>query len=99
MRTFACTALTLATLAPVVDAEESIDINEWTVPWAQTRPRDPDFIRPDTVWFVGQTGHYLATLNPHTGKFNKIDLPDHPGPHTVLVGRDGIAWYAGNLKG
>jgi virginiamycin B lyase len=99
MRALAGTALTFAMMAPIADADESIDIKEWTVPWAQTRPRDPDFVRPDAVWFVGQTGHYLATLNPQTGKFNRINLPDQPGPHTVLVGRDGIVWYAGNLKG
>lgn len=88
-----------ATLTSVASAEETIEIKEWKVPWAETRPRDPDFVRPDLVWFVGQTGHYLATLDPQTGKFNKIDLPDQPGPHTVLVGKTGIAWYAGNLKG
>ena len=51
------------------------------------------------IWFVGQTGHYVATLNPKTRQFTKIDLPDQAGPHNLIVGRDGVVWYAGNLKG
>lgn len=86
--------------APTLPAvDKPIEIREWPVPWEESRPRDPDFVSPDAVWFVGQTGHYVATLNPKTRQFTKIDLLDEPGPHNLIVGRDGIVWYAGNLKG
>lgn len=73
----------------------ALQITEWQVPWAGTRPRDP-WRGPDgKVWFVGQTGDYVATLDPTSGKFHRIDLQDGAGPHTVIVNEAG-AWYAGN---
>lgn len=72
-----------------------LDINEWTVPWQNTRPRDP-YVAPDgSVWFVGQVGNYVAKLVPETGEMNKFDIPD-AGPHTVIVSDKGTPWYAGN---
>lgn len=70
-------------------------LTEWEVPWPNTRPRDP-WVGPDgRVWFVGQTGHYVATLDPETGSFRRYDLEDGTGPHTVITDETG-AWYAGN---
>jgi virginiamycin B lyase len=81
-------------IATAADAE--IDIREWTVPWADTRPRDP-YVAPDgTVWFVGQRGDYVGVLDPATGDMRRIDLQEGAGPHTVVVSRDGVPWYAGN---
>jgi virginiamycin B lyase len=75
-----------------------IDITEWEVPWADTRPRDP-FVAPDGgVWFVGQKGHYLARLDPKSGDFDRFDLEEGAGPHNLIVAKDGIVWYAGNRK-
>lgn len=76
-----------------------VEIKEWNVPWERSRPRDPFVTGIDSVWFVGQTGHYLASLHPATGGFKKVDLEDKAGPHNLIVGKDGIVWYAGNLKG
>lgn len=99
MRALACTVFVIATASALAAADKPIEIREWPVPWKDSRPRDPDFVNPTTVWFVGQTGHYLARLNPKTREFTKIDLEDKPGPHNLIVGNDGIVWYAGNLKG
>lgn len=75
----------------------TLEITEWEVPWANTRPRDP-WRGPDgRVWFVGQTGDYVGTLDPDTGEFDRIDLPDGTGPHTVITNEAG-AWYAGNRR-
>ena len=71
-------------------------IKEWPVPWPGTRPRDP-FVAPDgLVWFVGQVGHYLASFDPETEKFQRFDLEDGTGPHNLIVAADGKVWYAGN---
>jgi len=76
----------------------AIDIKEWPVPWADTRPRDPYAVSASEVWFVGQGGHYAARLNPETGEFTRVDLPEGAGPHNLIVDSDGAVWYAGNLK-
>lgn len=72
-------------------------IEEWQVPWEETRPRDP-YVGPlGQVWFVGQRGHYIAALDPTNGEFQRIDLDDGTGPHNLIVADDGTIYYAGNL--
>ena len=40
----------------------TVEINEWTVPWPDTRPRDPDVAPNGSVWLVGQgTVHSLIS--------------------------------------
>ena len=34
----------------------TIEINEWVVPWPDTRPRDPDIAPNGSIWLVGQGG-------------------------------------------
>ncbi len=69
-------------------------ITEWTVPWAGSRPRDPYAGGDGRIWFVGQTGNYLAFLEPEEGEFKRFDLPSGAAPHNVIVGD--LVWYAGN---
>ncbi len=91
--------LALATTVPFTASAQSQDptLQEWQVPWEASRPRDP-YLAPDgKVWFVGQRSHYAAYLDPITGKFEKFDLEDGTGPHTLIVDNEGIVWYAGNL--
>ena len=71
---------------------EELDIREWDVPWAETRPRDPFAVSASEVWFVGQGGHYAAMLDPQTGEFERVDLDDGTGPHNLIVGEDGTVW-------
>lgn len=92
----------LATLLPAVGisaAGPSLPqpaIEEWSVPWEHTRPRDP-YVGPDgEVWFVGQRGHYVAALDPQSGEFRRIDLHNGTGPHNLIVADDGTIFYAGN---
>jgi virginiamycin B lyase len=73
-----------------------LDIKEWQVPWEQTRPRDPYLDQQHRVWFVGQTGNYLAVLDLEVEQFQKFPLDSGTGPHNVIVDEDGLAWYAGN---
>ncbi|HXF95130.1 MAG TPA: hypothetical protein VNI61_03400 [Gemmatimonadales bacterium] len=73
-----------------------VDIKEWPVPWERTRPRDP-YLAPDgKVWFVGQTGDYVAYLVPESGEFKRYELDRGTGPHNLIVDRQGTVWYAGN---
>ena len=93
----ACLSVTAAP-AGAVEPLDPVAIQEWKVPYGG-RPRDPFAAGADEVWFVGQQGHYLARLTPSTGEFHERKLPGKPGPHNLIVGSDGIVWYAGNLEG
>ncbi|WP_454061912.1 Vgb family protein [Candidatus Nitrospira salsa] len=73
-----------------------VDIMEWTVPWEQTRPRDPYVDQDHRVWFVGQQGDYVAMFEPKTGKFRQYPLDAGTGPHNLIVDGQGFVWYAGN---
>lgn len=78
------------------DSQLSIDIKEWQVPWADTRPRDPAVDSNGLVWFCGQSGNYLASLNPESGEFKQYELPDGTYPHNLIIDEDDYIWYAGN---
>ena len=59
-------SLAIALVLPLLAA---VEITEWTVPWPDSRPRDPYVDRQGRVWFVGQAGNYIATLDPRTAQF------------------------------
>ena len=89
-------ALCSATAGAAFDDAAPVDIKEWPVPWENTRPRDP-YVAPDgKVWFVGQTGDYVASLTPATGEFKRFELDKGAGPHNQIVDKTGMVWYAGN---
>lgn len=78
--------------------EHVVEVEEWTVPWAESRPRDP-YVAPDgRVWFVGQRSDYAAVFDPSTGEFERFDLGDGTGPHNLIVDDDGRVWFAGNRQ-
>lgn len=104
MRTlFACSALALLAMpaaAQDYSAEAgpgSIRIEEWTVPYETSRPRDPYTVDGETIWFVGQVTDYIARFDVSDEGFEKIDLQEGDGPHNLIVDPDGNAvWYAAN---
>jgi virginiamycin B lyase len=87
-------ALGCAGHAPCAEVDVAPEITEWPVPWASTRPRDPYVDDAGRVWFVGQTGNYLAFLEPESGDFERFNLRAGAAPHNLIVG--GGVWYAGN---
>ncbi len=72
------------------------NITEWKVPWENTRPRDPYVDQQNRVWFVGQTGDYIAMLDVKASMFEQFPLDPDTGPHNLIVDKQGIIWYAGN---
>ncbi len=101
MRFITCLLLSLGIVLPACAAEplNAVAIEEWTVPYDASRPRDPYAASAEEIWFVGQRGHYLARLDAASGEFTRRELDDGAGPHNLIVGADGVVWYAGNLKG
>jgi len=94
----ACLAVITAVFVPshlgLIDA--AIDIREWTVPWPDSRPRDPFVDGSGRIWFVGQVGNYIAYLDSVSGKFKRYELHEGTNPHNLIVDADGQVWYAGN---
>jgi len=80
-------------------AAAPLAVQEWTVPWEGTRPRDPYVAPTGLVWFVGQEGNYVANLDPKTGKFDRYEINPGTHPHNLVVAPDGMVWYTGNRNG
>jgi len=77
---------------------EGPSVQEWAVEWGG-RSRDP-FVAPDgKVWFVGQSGNYIAWFNPADETFRRYEIEDDTNPHNLIVAEDGMVWYAGNRNG
>lgn len=88
--------VTAIAIQPAPDNPPAVEIEEWQVPWEDTRPRDPYVAPGGTIWFVGQRGDYVAEFDPETDNFRQIELPEGAGPHNCIVDSEGQIWYAGN---
>ena len=79
-------------------AARNVDLKEWPVEYGG-RTRDP-YVAPDgKVWFVGQEGNYIATLDPTTGALKRYTIEEGTNPHNLIVAPDGMVWYSGNRNG
>lgn len=81
------------------DSLVTVKVTEWTVPWEKTRPRDPHMDGDGRVWFVGQSGNYIAYLEPVAGTFRRYEIDPGTHPHNLIVDTAGMVWYAGNRNG
>jgi virginiamycin B lyase len=97
MRTLILIAGVAAT--PTLAFGQSVALQEWPVPWPDTRPRDPYVDPQGRVWFVGQEGNYIAYLLPKSGEFKRFTIEDGTNPHNLIVDPQGIVWYTGNRNG
>ena len=86
--------------SPLVAAQagKTVDLKEWPVEWGG-RTRDPAVAPDGKVWFVGQTGNYIATFDPKTEQFRRYEIEEGTNPHNLIVDAQGIVWYAGNRNG
>jgi virginiamycin B lyase len=82
-----------------VPAPVKVTIDEWTVPWEQSRPGDPFVDGSGQVWFAGQAGNYVARLDPLSGKFTRFEIDSGTSPSGLVVTPDGTVWFAGSGKG
>ncbi len=91
------TALLLLPAPPAAaQALADPELQEWMVPYEDSRPRDP-MVGPDgRVWFVGQRSDYVAALDPQSGEFTRFDLEAGAGPHNLVVAPNGTVFYTGN---
>lgn len=89
-------ALALLWASPALAQDNPLEPKEWTVPWERTRPRDPIQDKTGRVWFVGQTGNYVAYLDPKTGEFKQYKIEDGTNPHNIVVDEQNNIWFTGN---
>jgi virginiamycin B lyase len=92
-------ALVLAAPAAAQPNAKPVPTREWSVPWKDTRPRDAIAATNGLVWFVGQTGNYVASLDPTSGQFRRVDIDSGMFPHNVVLDRRGGVWFTGNRNG
>ena len=88
--------LALAWGSPALAQDNPLEPKEWTVPWERTRPRDPIQDKTGRVWFVGQTGNYVAYLDPKSGEFKQYKVDDGTNPHNIVVDEQNNIWFTGN---
>jgi virginiamycin B lyase len=74
-------------------------VKEWKVPWDKTVPRDPFVDQQGRVWFVGQMGNYVASLDPARGEFKRYEIDPGTYPHDLVVDRRNGVWFTGNRNG
>ncbi len=91
--------LSFALAFPLAATEQQVEIKEWPLPWPDSHPRAPHAVSPTAVWFVAEKGNYLASLNPETGRFSKIDLVDEPAPLNVVAAANGMLWFTASTHG
>src|SRR5688572_33226386 len=89
----------LAVAAPsAAQSNATADLREWPVERGG-RTRDP-YVAPDgKVWFVGQNGNYVASMDPASAAVRYYEIEAGTNPHTLIVDPQGIVWYAGNRNG
>ena len=99
MKTIRVASFALLSAMPLWAQESTLDPKEWTVPWEKTRPRDPIMDQSGRVWFVGQTGNYVAYLDSRSGQFRKYSIEDGTFPHNINLDERGGVWFTGNQNG
>ena len=93
-----CLMMLVDMLEISAQTKSKLEIKEWEVPWKKTRPRDPYVDQKGRVWFCGQTGNYIAYLEPGTGEFKRFEMSKNTYPHNLIIDKEGFVWYAGNVN-
>ena len=96
--TFALAAVVVGPSAVPAQAGNPFDMKEWPIERGG-RSRDP-YVAPDgKVFFAGQQGNYVGSIDPASGAVKYYELEENTNPHTVIVDDQGMVWYAGNRNG
>jgi len=83
----------------LVDGNVDIQFTEWFVPTLGQRSRDPVEAPNGHIWWVGQWGNLMGSINPNTGEMKEYTLPAGAMPHSVTPDKNGMMWYMGNKNG
>ena len=72
----------------------NVQIKEYDVPTAKSRPHDPALAPDGSLWYTGQGANKLGRLDPKTGEFKEYPLKTaNSGPHGLVADKDGNIWF------
>jgi len=93
--------LTLAVIATVATVGTlNVQIKEYEVPTAKSRPHDPALAPDGSLWYTGQGANKLGRLDPKTGEFKEYPLKTpSSGPHGLVADKDGNIWFTAIAAG
>ena len=83
----------------LVPGPVQISLKEWVMPQLGQRSRDPVQAEDGLIWFAGQFGNLMGSINPVTGDIKEYPLPPNAKPHSVEIDAKGNIWYTGNANG
>jgi virginiamycin B lyase len=87
--TLAATVVAFATVGTLI-----VQIKEYEVPTAKSRPHDPALAPDGSLWYTGQGANKLGRLDPKTGEFKEYPLKTpRSGPHGLVADKDGNIWF------
>jgi virginiamycin B lyase len=85
--------------AKLIPGPVQITFKEWQTPTLGNRSRDPVQGPDGLIWWAGQWGNMVGSINPATGEMKEYPLPANAKPHTVEPDSKGNIWYSGNMNG
>jgi len=72
----------------------NVQIKEYDVPTAKSRPHDPALAPDGALWYTGQGTNKLGRLDPKTGTFKEYPLKTpNSGPHGLVADQEGNIWF------
>jgi virginiamycin B lyase len=84
-------------VAKIISGPVQVDIREWQVPTAGSRPHDPLAARDGSIWYTGQLSNKLGRVDPKTGQVREYPLKTpQTAPHGLVEDKAGNIWFTGN---
>jgi virginiamycin B lyase len=80
----------------LIAGSAQIAFKEWVTPQLGQRSRDPVQAPDGLIWWAGQWGNIIGSIEPKTGTMKEYPLPANAMPHTVEIDAKGNVWYTGN---
>jgi len=72
----------------------NVQIKEYEVPTARSRPHDPALAPDGSLWYTGQGANKLGRLDPKTGEFKEYPLKTRSSsPHGLVADKEGNIWF------
>lgn len=83
----------------LIAGNTKLNFKQWVVPTLGQRARDPIQAPDGKIWWAGQWGNLIGSIDPETEKMTEYALPDGTMPHSVTHDKQGNIWYTGNKNG
>jgi virginiamycin B lyase len=83
----------------LVPGDVTVTFKEWIVPTLGQRSRDPIQLPDGIIWWAGQFGSLVGSLDPKTEEMREYKLEPAARPHSIVEDAAGNIWYTGNGNG